>query len=134
MIPKVNLSNVLLLVAEDDMANFYLINELLSSSGIKILHAWDGEEAVSLFKANPGLDVILMDIRMPRMDGYEATTEIRRMDNHVAIIAQTGYVFEEDKQKARSLGFNDYLCKPLNEEELISVIVRHVEKKKILKK
>jgi CheY-like chemotaxis protein len=128
----INLSKVLILVAEDDMANFYLIKELLSFTSVRILHAWDGEEAITMFKDNPSVDLILMDIRMPKMDGYEATTEIRKFDQNVAIIAQTGYVFEEDKQKAKLLGFNDYLCKPLNEEDLISVIVKYVDGTKAL--
>lgn len=127
----VNLSNVLVLVAEDDMANFYLIKELLAATSVKILHAWDGEETIKMFKSNPAVDLILMDIRMPKMDGYEAATEIRKFNQEVAIIAQTGYVFEEDKQKAKALGFDDYLCKPINEEDLITVIVRHIDPKKI---
>jgi CheY-like chemotaxis protein len=131
MAPIVDLSSVLILIAEDDMANFYLIKELLSATSVKILHAWDGEETIKMFKNNPSIDLILMDIRMPKMDGYEATTEIRKFDQKVAIIAQTGYVFEEDKQKAKALGFNDYMCKPLNEEDLISVIVRHIDNQKI---
>ena len=126
----VNLSNISILIAEDDMANFYLIKELLSSTSVKILHAWDGEETIEIFKSNPSIDIILMDIRMPKMDGYEATTEIRKFDKKVVIIAQTGYVFEEDKQKVKNLGFDDYLCKPLMEEDLISVIVKHVDRKK----
>jgi len=131
MEPTINLSSILILVAEDDMANFYLIKELLSSTSVKILHAWDGEETVKMFTANPGVDLILMDIRMPKMDGYEAAAEIRKFNKNVAIIAQTGYVFEEDKQKAKALGFDDYLCKPINEDDLISVIVKHVDKKKL---
>ncbi len=127
----VNLSSILLLIAEDDMANFYLIRELLSSTSVKILHAWDGEEAISMFRSNPSIDLILMDIRMPKMDGYEATMEIRKFNKDVVIIAQTGYVFEEDKQKAKALGFNDYMCKPLNEDDLISAIVRNVDNSKI---
>jgi len=126
----INLSTVQILVAEDDMANFYLIKELLSSTSAKILHAWDGEEAVRIFTSNPGIDMILMDIRMPKMDGYEAAAEIRKFNNKIVIIAQTGYVFEEDKQKAKDLGFDDYLCKPINEENLISIIVRHLDNKK----
>ena len=131
MQPTINLSNVLILIAEDDMANFYLIKELLSSTSVKILHAWDGEETIKMFKSNPSVNLILMDIRMPKMDGYEATAEIRKFDQSITIIAQTGYVFEEDKQKAKALGFDDYMCKPLNEDDLISVIVKHIDKKKI---
>ena len=128
-----NLSNVLILVAEDDMANYYLIKELLSATSVKILHAWDGEETIKMFRANPTVDLILMDIRMPKMDGYEATVEIRKFDKNVIIIAQTGYVLEENKLKAKTLGFNDYLCKPLNEAELISIIVKHIDNNKISK-
>ena len=130
MEPTLNLSSVQILVAEDDMANFYLIKELLSSTSVKILHAWDGEEAVKILSANPDIDLILMDIRMPIMDGYEAAAEIRKFNTNIVIIAQTGYVFEEDKQKAKALGFDDYLCKPISEEDLITIIVKHVDRKK----
>ena len=129
----VSLPNVLILVAEDDITNFYLINEFLSATSAKVLHACDGEEAINMFKNNPSVDLILMDIRMPKMNGYEATAEIRKFDKNVIIIAQTGYVLlEEDKQKAKALGFDEYLCKPIRGEELISVIVKHIEKKKAL--
>ena len=127
----VDLSDVSILVAEDDEANFFLVKILLSELSVKVLHAWDGEEVIKMFKRNPSIDLILMDIRMPNIDGYEATVEIRKFDKSVPIIAQTGYVFEEGKQKAKLLGFNDYLCKPLSEADLISVIRKHIDKKKL---
>ena len=125
-----DLSGILILVAEDDKANFFLISEMLCASMAKILHAWDGKEAIEIFQRNPDIDVILMDIRMPRMDGYDATAEIRKFNREVPIIAQTGYVLEADRQHALTMGFNDYLTKPLNEKDLVEAIKRSVGRNK----
>ena len=67
---------------------------------------------------------------MPKMNGNEATLEIRKVNKQIPIIAHTGYVLEEDKQRAKKMGFDDYLCKPVNEEELLTAIGRFVGKKK----
>jgi len=126
----IDLSEVVLLIAEDDPANFYFINELLSKTSVKILHAWDGQEALEIFRSNNSIDLILMDIKMPKMNGNEATLEIRKVNKQIPIIAHTGYLLEEDKQRAKKMGFDDYLCKPVNEEELLTAIGRFVGKKK----
>lgn len=128
VIPEI--SDIVLLVAEDDAANYYFIKELLSGTSIQLMHAWDGEEALEMLSKHPGVDMILMDIKMPRKDGNEATAEIRKTNKKIPIIAHTGYVFEEDRQRARKLGFDDYLCKPVSEEELLAVIGKYVTKKK----
>ncbi len=110
-----------LLIAEDNENNYLLLQALLEDT-YNLVHAWDGEEAVALFKEhNPNL--ILMDISMPKMDGYEATKEIRKLSTSVPIIAVTAYAFASDKERIMSIGFSSYISKPINPEKLESEII-----------
>ena len=100
------------LIAEDNESNFILYENMLAGN-FEITHAWNGEEAVELFQQSTP-DVILMDINMPKMDGYEATAEIKRMNPNVPIIAVTAYAFATDKERMLESGFNGYVSKPIN--------------------
>ena len=118
---------VTLLIAEDNESNYMLFESILSSH-YKLIHAWDGVEAVELFNEhNPQL--VIMDINMPRMDGYEATREIRKKSTTVPIIAVTAYAFASDKERIMENGFNSYVSKPINakklDEELKSALGSH---------
>ena len=120
-------NKVTLLVAEDNESNYMLFESILGSH-YKLIHAWDGIEAVELFdKHNPQL--IIMDINMPKMDGYEATREIRKKSTTVPIIAVTAYAFASDKERIMENGFNSYVSKPINakklNEELKSALGSH---------
>ena len=107
---------VTILIAEDNESNYILFESLLASR-YKLIHAWDGIEAVELYKEhNPQL--IIMDISMPRMDGYEATLEIRKLSANVPIIAVTAYAYASDKDKILENGFNSYVSKPIDAKEL----------------
>lgn len=111
-----------ILVAEDNPSNYKLVEVLLRNDYL-LLHAENGIEAIDLFrKHQPAL--ILMDISMPEMDGYEALQGIRALDATVPVIALTAYAFETDKQKMKECGFNSSLAKPLNARELKQTI-RH---------
>ena len=111
-----------LLVAEDEDLNFMLIEELLSDSNIKILRAENGMEAIDLFKSNPQIDLVLMDIKMPVMNGIEATKEIRKFAPNLPIIAQTAYSTPSDKEKIIQVGCNDIIIKPYNRDDLIAKV------------
>jgi len=112
-IPKIKI-----LIAEDDEASIqYLTYALHSIKGEK-LFAVNGVEAVKLFSENNDIDVILMDIKMPKMDGYEATRKIREINKNVIIIAQTAYALAGDQEKAKEAGCDDYITKPLNTQNL----------------
>lgn len=118
---------VTLLIAEDNESNYMLFESILGSH-YKLIHAWDGVEAVELFNEhNPQL--VIMDINMPRMDGYEATREIRKKSTTVPIIAVTAYAFASDKERIMENGFNSYVSKPINakklDEELKSALGSH---------
>ena len=105
-----------LLVAEDNPSNYKLV-EVLLRRDYDLLHAWNGEEAVALF-ADCRPDLVLMDINMPVMNGYEATAEIRKLSESVPIIAVTAFAFASDEQKVLQSGFDGYMPKPINAPQL----------------
>ncbi len=109
-----------ILIAEDDESNYLLINSILCDD-YNIFHAWNGKEAIEIFKAHSP-DMILMDIKMPVMDGYESTRKIRELSQKVPIIAVTAYVFEQDDASIKGLGFNGYMSKPINRLKLKEMI------------
>ncbi len=109
-----------LLIAEDNEYNFALYKALLSKD-YDLLHAWNGKEAVAMFEENR-VDLILMDIKMPEMNGYEATAVIRKRSKVVPIIAVTAFAFAEDERQIMEGGFNGYTTKPINSERLKKMI------------
>lgn len=101
-----------ILIAEDNLSNFKLFESVLKGE-YKLIHAWNGKEAVELYsKHHP--QIILMDIKMPVMDGYEATAEIRKLSRTVPILAVTANAFEQDERRIMAEGFNAYLSKPVD--------------------
>ena len=105
---------VTILIAEDEEMNFLYMKTVLSDKNITILHATDGQKAIEICRSHPEIDLILMDIKMPVINGFEATRKIREFRPELPIIAQTAYVLSEDRQKAFQSGCNDYLVKPVN--------------------
>jgi PAS domain S-box-containing protein len=109
-----------ILVAEDDDTNFYYLNALLTKEAkTTIIHAVNGKEAVEFFRANPSIRLILMDIKMPVMDGFEATRQIKAIDSSVHIIAVTAYAMSGDEERILAAGCDDYLSKPINKRILL---------------
>ena len=121
-----NWRNKVILVAEDEEVNYIFIEELLNLSGATLLWAKDGAQAVELVKTLKKIDLILMDIKMPVMNGYAATMEIRQINPKIPIIAQTAYAFSEDRQKAEAAGCNDYITKPINSKELFALMQKYI--------
>lgn len=116
----------LILIAEDNLSNHKLFDTILKEE-FRLLHAYNGKEAVDLFAAHlPHL--VLMDINMPVMDGYEATAEIRKLSKDVPIIAVTAYAFATDEERIMQCGFNAYTPKPINAGSLKSKIGSLLEK------
>lgn len=105
-----------ILIAEDDSSN-YLLFEILLKQDYWLYHAHNGIEAIELFKQHQP-QLILMDIKMPQMDGFEATAQIRKLSKTIPIIAITAYAFPEDQERILNSGFNGYLSKPINSMEL----------------
>ncbi len=115
-----------ILIAEDIESNYLYLKELLSSTNIKILRARDGLEAVEIFRNNPSIDIVIMDILMPGMDGYEATTEIRKIKPEIPVIGQSAFTFEGDIQDGLYAGcFNDYIMKPYTRKILLAVVNKY---------
>jgi CheY-like chemotaxis protein len=102
-----------ILIVEDDVSSRLYLNKILEKTGASLLNASDGKEAIEAVEADPGIDVILMDIQLPVIDGYGAAKKIRELRNDVVIIAQTAYSLLGDKEKIIASGFDDYIVKPI---------------------
>ena len=116
------------LIADDDIVSEMLLTGILIDVSSKIIKARTGVEVLEVCRNYPDLDLIMMDIRMPVMNGYEATRQIREFNNSVIIIAQTAYGLADDRKKAISAGCNDYVSKPIFREKLLSIIKKHFAK------
>lgn len=95
----------------------------------RLIHCLNGKEAVQLCKENPDIDLVLMDIKMPLMNGYEATKQIKAFRPALPVIAQTAYAMAEDEDKARNAGCDDYVSKPINPEKLLNLIDKYKKNK-----
>lgn len=121
---------LIILIAEDNESNYKLFESILKYD-YQLIHAWDGQEAVDMFrKYNP--QIVLMDINMPVMDGYEATKEIRRYSAKVPIIAITAFAYASDEQRVMESGFDGYMPKPINARVLKAQIADIMQKRIIL--
>jgi len=116
-----------ILIAEDDEVSEMLIRIAVRIYGKDVLVARTGTEAVEICRKFPDIDLILMDIKMPEMDGYEATDQIRQFNKNVVIIAQTAFGLPGDRDKAIKAGCNDYIQKPYNNASL-NVLVNSIFK------
>lgn len=108
-----------LLVAEDNESNYTLFEVMLKD--YNIIHAWNGQEAIDLYESHHP-DLILMDLKMPGVDGYQATQAIREKDPSIPIVAITAFAFAEDEERVKQSGFTAYIAKPIKPEKLISCI------------
>jgi PAS domain S-box-containing protein len=115
-----------ILIAEDEEYGDLYLTKLLKAYTDNILHARTGIEAVDIFSSNPDVDIILMDIKMPEMSGYEATKRIREFDKDVVIIAQTAYALAGDREKAIDAGCNDYIPKPIEKDRFNEIIEKYL--------
>ena len=115
-----------ILIAEDEEINFLYLFELLRPTGIEIIRAENGEEAIDFYNTNKDIRLILMDVKMPVIDGYEATKHIRQTDKEIPIIALTAYALEEDKQRAVEAGCTLHLSKPILPEILFDALKRYI--------
>lgn len=116
-----------ILLTDDNKMNAEVIHGMLADSGILIDDAENGKIAVEMFKQNPGkYDLILMDIQMPEMDGYEATQKIRQIDSKTPIIALTADVMTSNSFKTRRYGMNEHLNKPVDVEQLFNLLLKYI--------
>ena len=113
------------LLVEDNELNMEIARFIIENEGANVTCATNGKEAVNIYKKSPEFfDIILMDIMMPEMDGYEATKVIRSLDSKIPIVAMTANAFTEDKIKAKKAGMNAHLSKPLDKDTLVQVVAK----------
>jgi signal transduction histidine kinase/CheY-like chemotaxis protein len=120
-----NRKRLKIMIADDDEVSGQFVSIILAHYYSELLIAQNGAEAVEMCRKNPDIDVVLMDIQMPVMNGYEATKQIREFNKKIIIIAQTAYALYGDKEKSIDVGCNDYISKPIKKEELVSLILKH---------
>jgi len=114
-----------ILIAEDDAESSILLTKIVQKFGKDVFNARTGIEAVDICRKNPDINLILMDIQMPEMDGYEATRQIRKFNTNVVIIAQTAFALSGDKELALEAGCNEYISKPIKRKQLLESINKY---------
>lgn len=112
-----------ILIVEDDFSGSIFLNKILERNGAVLLNAVTGLDAVKIVRENPDIELVLMDIQIPVMDGYKATEEIRKFRPDLIIIAQTAYDRAGENGQLTDAGFNDYITKPLMPELLIKKLI-----------
>jgi PAS domain S-box-containing protein len=128
-LPNKKKYNMLVLVVEDDDVNYLFLETILSKSQIKTIRAANGLEAVELCRQNPDINLVLMDIKLPFLNGYDATRQIKEFRPQLPVIAQTAYAMHEDRKKAMDAGCDGYISKPIIATELFNFIETFGKKK-----
>ncbi|MPQ46614.1 response regulator [Marinifilum sp. N1E240] len=116
-----NWSDRTILIAEDVESNFLFLEEVIGRTGANILWATNGQNALDIFNQN-NIDLILMDIQMPLMNGFDATRAIKKLNPKIPVISQTAYAMAEDRAKSIAAGCDDYISKPISSQKLLSLI------------
>ena len=116
-----------ILVVEDEEINWLYLNEILKNR-VRVLRAVSGKEAIELVKQNPGIDIILMDIKLPDINGLELTRIIKSMNSRIKVIAQTAYALSGDRESVIAAGCSGYISKPVNRDELLNLILAYSDK------
>ncbi|MDO9038234.1 MAG: response regulator, partial [Lutibacter sp.] len=122
---KNKINKLKILITEDDETTEKLIAIQINKYSKEVLIARNGVEAVQICRDNPDIDLILMDIKMPEMNGYEATKQIRQFNKKVIIVAQTAFALLGDKEKSIDIGFNDYISKPFKNVTFTELMEKH---------
>jgi signal transduction histidine kinase len=117
-----DLSSKSILIAEDEYPIYFLLKTLLAPSKINITWAKDGREALDSFKSSGNFDAVLLDIKMPVMDGIETFRELRKINNVVPVIAQTAFAMNDEREMLKKIGFNGFITKPFVKNEIMQVI------------
>ena len=117
-----------ILIVEDDLSSRLYLNKILEKTEAVLLNAGDGKEAFELVEKDPDIELILMDIQLPVMDGYTSARKIREIRKEVKLIAQTAYSFTGDMEDMAASGFDDFLIKPIYSGQLIEKLSSYYEK------
>ena len=117
-----------MLVAEDELSNFLLIEEYLNLTHAKILHAKNGIEAIDFCRNNNTIDLVLMDIKMPSLDGYTAAQQIKMFRPELKIVAQTAHALQNEREGFKAVAFDDYVTKPFNKQALDTLLKKYIQR------
>ncbi len=123
---KENLSRKTVLIVEDNENSNSYFKAALHKFGVTTLLAGNGKEAVRMFSENKQIDLVLMDLNMPEMDGFEATKRIKLMRPEVPVIAQSAYILSGEEKRSIDAGCDEFLAKPIRLNSLIDVLQRHL--------
>ncbi|MCL3780067.1 response regulator [Prolixibacteraceae bacterium JC049] len=115
-------SNKTIMVVEDEEVNVYFFQAALKKTKANVIYASNGREAIEHVQSGKNIDIILMDIRLPEIDGYEATRKIKEISPNIPIIAQTAYAMANEREEILSAGCDDYISKPIRLHILIEVL------------
>jgi CheY-like chemotaxis protein len=115
-----------ILIAEDEIVNYMFLEVLFEETGATLIHAADGLQAIDAVRANPDIKIVLMDIKMPNVNGLDATRQIKAIRPQLPVIAQTAYAMQDDEYKALQAGCNDYISKPIDANKLISLMKKYL--------
>ncbi|MFH2141118.1 MAG: PAS domain S-box protein [Bacteroidota bacterium] len=124
---NINWKNHTILIAEDDNMNYMFLEEMFFESMVNLIRAKTGEEAIEQVLKNPKIDLVLMDIQMPGMNGYEATEKIKSINPDIPIIAQTAFAMSVEKEKSLKSGCSDYITKPIMPDVLINTLKKYLK-------
>ena len=127
LIKNIDWSSKKCLLVDDNKDVLIYLNRILTDTGVAIITARSGFEAIAIIKENPDIDVVLLDMQMPEMNGIEATKEIRKIRKNLPIIAQTAFIFEDDKDIILEAGCDACLIKPIRREHLLTVMSSFVK-------
>jgi len=117
-----------ILIVEDESSNYKLLVEILKPVCTTILYASNGQQAIDICRNTTQIDIVLMDIKMPIMDGHTATKQIKAFRPEIPVIAQTAYAMESDKERFLENGFDDYVCKPIRKEILFATLDKYINR------
>jgi len=123
-----NWSNKVFLIVEDNKNNYDLLETFLKKTKAKIVWVLDGGDAVNTCRDREDIDLVLMDIQLKTVNGFDATRQIREFDKEIPIIAQTAYAMIDDREKSLRAGCNDYISKPIRKKNFLSTIDKYISK------
>ena len=111
-----------ILIVEDDLASSQLLKAILKNTKAEVINSESGEEAIDIFKSEGDIDIVLMDVQLPQIDGYEVTRIFKKIRPEVIIIAETAHAMKEDRKKSLDAGCDDYISKPIDLQKLLKMI------------
>ncbi len=115
------------LIVEDIPSNFQLLAAYLSRTAAKIIHSQSGLQAFEIFKSRNDIDMILMDLQLPDINGLEITRMIREIDQNIPIIAQTAHALAIDRERSLNAGCNDYIAKPIRKNDFLAIVQQYID-------